>query len=56
MPQRFAPRAPHYADLASFRAAIDDGLDRIPTGHRDAIASLITPKFQTFANASSPAA
>ena len=47
-----ALRGKHYADFASFRAAIDDCLDRIRTDHRDAIASLITLKFQTFDNAS----
>jgi hypothetical protein len=45
-------RGKHDADSASFRAAIDDCLDRIPTDHREAIASLITLKFQTFDNAS----
>ncbi|MDB5306075.1 MAG: hypothetical protein JWO38_1852, partial [Gemmataceae bacterium] len=35
-----------------FRAAIDDCLDRIPTDHRAALASLMTLNFQTFDNTS----
>ena len=47
-----ALRGKHYADFATFRAAIDDCLDRIPTDHREALASLMTLKFQTFENTS----
>lgn len=47
-----ALRGKHYPDFAAFRAAIDDCLDRIPTDHREALASLITLKFQTFDNTS----
>ena len=47
-----ALRGKHYPDFASFRAAIDDCLDRIGTDHRDALATLMTPNFQTFDKAS----
>ena len=47
-----ALRGKHYPDFAAFRAAIDDCLDRIGTDHRDALATLMTLKFQTFDNAS----
>jgi transposase len=43
-----ALRGKHYADFATFRAAIDECLNRIPTDHREALASLMTLKFQTF--------
>lgn len=43
-----ALRGKHYADFATFRAAIDECLDRIPTDHREALASLMTLMFQTF--------
>ena len=43
-----ALRGRHYPDFATFRAAIDECLDRIPTDHREALASLMTLKFQTF--------
>jgi len=43
-----ALRGRHYADFATFRAAIDECLNRIPTDHREALASLMTLKFQTF--------
>lgn len=43
-----ALRGKHYADFATFRAAIDECLDRIPTVHREPLASLMTLKFQTF--------
>ncbi len=43
-----ALRGRHYADFANFRAAIDECLDRIPTDHREALASLMTLKFQMF--------
>lgn len=43
-----ALRGKHYPDFATFRAAIDECLDRIPTDHREALASLMTLKFQTF--------
>lgn len=47
-----ALRGKHYPDFATFSGAIDDCLDRIPTDHREALASLMTLKFQTFDNAS----
>ena len=47
-----ALRGQHYADFAAFRMAIDDYLDRISTDHREALATLMTPMFQTFDNAS----
>ncbi|MDY3560562.1 IS630 family transposase [Gemmata sp. JC673] len=43
-----ALRGKYYPDFATFRAAIDECLDRIPTDHREALASLMTLKFQTF--------
>jgi transposase len=51
-----ALRGRHYTDFATFRAAIDDCLDRIPTDHRQALTSLMTLKFQTFDSDSFPAA
>ena len=51
-----ALRGKHYPDFASFRAAIDDCLDRLPTAHKDELHSLMTLKFQTFDKASSLAA
>lgn len=45
-----ALRGKHYADFATFSGAIDDCLNRIPTDHRDTLASLMTLKFQTFDN------
>lgn len=47
-----ALRGKHYPDFATFLGAIDDCLNRIPTDHREALASLMTLKFQTFDNAS----
>lgn len=47
-----ALRGKHSSDFATFRGAIDDCLNRIPTDHREALASLMTLKFQTFDNAS----
>ena len=43
-----ALRGKHYPDFATFRAAIDECLDRIPTVHRESLVSLMTLKFQTF--------
>jgi transposase len=43
-----ALRGKHYPDFATFRAAIDDCLDRIPADHKDELQSLMTLKFQTF--------
>ena len=40
---------PHFA---SFRAAIEDTLTRVPTTHADDLASLMTLRFQTFENVS----
>jgi transposase len=47
-----ALRGKHYPDFATFLGAIDDCLNRIHTDHREALASLMTLKFQTFDNAS----
>ncbi|MBN9120261.1 MAG: IS630 family transposase [Planctomycetes bacterium] len=47
-----ALRGKHYPDFATFRDAIDDCLNRVHTDHREALASLMTLKFQTFDNAS----
>jgi len=47
-----ALRGKHYPDFATFTGAIDDCLNRIHTDHREALASLMTLKFQTFDNAS----
>ena len=41
-----------YPDFATFRGAIDDCLSRIQTDHREALAALMTLKFQTFDNPS----
>jgi transposase len=50
--KRKALRGKHYPDFATFVGAIDDCLNRIPTDHREALASLMTLEFQTFDNAS----
>ncbi|AWM41513.1 hypothetical protein GobsT_74350 [Gemmata obscuriglobus] len=42
-----ALRGKRYADFATFRAASDEYLDRIPTDHREVLASLMAQKFQT---------
>jgi len=42
----------HYATFADFCAAIDDGLAKIPTEHREKLKSLMTHNFQTFDPAS----
>lgn len=47
-----ALRGKHYPDFAAFTGAIDDCLNRILTDHREALASLVTLKFQTFDNTS----
>lgn len=45
-----------FADYPAFKAAIDDTLDRLGTTHRDAMASLLTLRFETLHPAStSPA-
>lgn len=51
-----ALRGKHYPDFATFCGAIDDCLNRVQTEHRDALASLMTLKFQTFDDASFMAA
>lgn len=51
-----ALRGRYHADFASFKAAIDDCLARIPTTHRSALASLMTHNFQTFSDISLHAA
>jgi hypothetical protein len=50
--KRKALRGKHYPDFATFLGAIDDCLNRIHTDHREALALLMTLKFQTFDNAS----
>ena len=47
-----ALRGKHYPDFATFCGAIDDCLNRVQTEHREALASLMTLKFQAFDNAS----
>ena len=42
----------HYATFAEFRAAIDGCLDKIPSEHKEKLASLMTHNFQTFDRAS----
>ncbi|QEG30577.1 hypothetical protein GobsT_53820 [Gemmata obscuriglobus] len=46
--QGYGPAGLHDAGVATLRAAIDECLDRIPTDHRESLASLMTLKFQTF--------
>jgi len=46
----------HQGSFADFRKAIDGCLDQLPTTHREAINTLMTPKFQTFENVSMLAA
>ncbi len=41
-----------FADYPAFKAAIDDTLDRLGTTHRDAMASLLTLRFETLHPAS----
>ena len=41
----------YYDDFARFKAAIVDCLDQVEGKHREAIASLLSLKFQTFDNA-----
>jgi len=40
----------HHTNYADFHARIDDCLDELPTKHKAALATLLTPKFQTFEN------
>jgi transposase len=47
-----ALRGKHYRDFKEFQAAIDDCLDRTDTDYKKQLATLMTPKFQTFENAS----
>jgi transposase len=46
----------HQGSFAEFRQTIDGCLDQLPTTHRDAINTLMTPRFQTFKNVSMLAA
>ena len=46
--KRTALRGKHAPDVAAFRAAIDDCLDRVGTDHRDALGTLMTAQFQVF--------
>ena len=50
--KKTALRGSYHADFASFQAAIDDCLSKIPTKHAAALKTLITHKFQTFDNVS----
>ena len=43
-----ALRGKHDADSAAFRAAIGDCLGKVGTDHREALATLMAPQFQTF--------
>ncbi len=40
----------HHTNYADFQAAIDNCLDDLTTTHKSAVASLLTPNFQTFQN------
>ena len=42
----------YHPNFASFRAAIEDTLTRVPTTHADKLASLMTLRFQTFEDVS----
>ena len=42
----------YHATFADFRAAIEDTLDKLPTTHKDKLASLMTLNFQEFDNVS----
>jgi transposase len=42
----------HQASFADFRQAIDKCFDELSTTHRTAIATLMTPRFQSFKNVS----
>ena len=46
--KKTALRGKHYPDFASFRAAIGDCLGKVGTDHREALATLMTLRFQTF--------
>ena len=41
-------RGKHDSDFAAFRAAIEDCLGKVGTDHREALATLMAPRFQTF--------
>jgi transposase len=40
----------HHTNYADFHARIDQCLNELPTKHNAALATLLTPKFQTFEN------
>jgi transposase len=40
----------HHTNYADFHARIDQCLNELPTKHKAALATLLTPKFQTFEN------
>lgn len=42
----------YHCAFESFRTAIEDTIDRLPTDHADSLASLMTLKFQQFDNVS----
>jgi transposase len=44
--------AKHYAKYEDFRSAIDDCIEKIPTEHRGALATLMTHNFQRFEDVS----
>ena len=43
----------YYQDYAQFHQAISDCLEQAHTTHKQALDTLLTPKFQTFRNANS---
>ena len=40
----------HHTNYADFHARIDQCLNDLPNKHKAALATLLTPKFQTFEN------
>ena len=46
--KKTALRGKHDSDFAAFRAAIEDCLGKVGTDHREALATLMAPRFQTF--------
>lgn len=45
-----------HGSFAEFRGVIDQCLDQLPTTHHSQMATLLTPRFQTFQTVSKPAA
>ena len=46
--KKTALRGRHDPDFAAFRAAIEDCLGKVGTDHREALGTLMAPRFQTF--------